>query len=101
MVPIKSKAEPKYWRHQRGDETTAAIRRYLQAPGLVTHNDVKLIRNYLRAWILSGTWDRKLNLDYPAQRGLDALRLGVVELRCVQDVRGWLEKANEIGIDPL
>lgn len=87
-LPFES---PGYWMNESSGLLANTVSRYLAGDEL-GDVDLPLMRAYLRQWI-----------EAPLFVGpeVEALRAGVDELQSTDDVRAWLERAIDAGVDPL
>lgn len=97
MTPKEFRAElvkimPGYWMDETSGVLRPAIEAYL-ADSEMTAEQIAAMRAYLRQWINAPEW-----------RGggvLAGLRISVDVLENRDQIEDWLDRANEIGIDPL
>lgn len=82
---------PGYWPNETSGVLVPVVRAYLEGVELDVAG-VATMRAYLRQWI-----------EAPAFVGadVDELRAAVDELVTTDDVRAWLERAVDAGVDPL
>lgn len=80
---------PGYWMNETSGVLRPAIEAYLTGDSM-TDEQVAAMRAYLRQWIGGDTW-----------RGAEMLRRKVEGLTSRDAIRRWLNRAKEIGIDPL
>jgi hypothetical protein len=80
-----------YWRNELSGVLQPAMQAYLNGDPL-TQQHVSAIRAYLRQWIASPVW---------AGAGVDGLRDGVDSLTNRAQIDRWLDRAEDLGIDPL
>jgi hypothetical protein len=80
---------PGYWMNETSGVLRPAIVSYREGDEL-TQAEIAAIRAYLRQWIMADGF-----------HGVDALRAEIDGLTSRQAIRAWLDKANELGIDPL
>jgi hypothetical protein len=85
-------SQPGYWMYETSGVLRPAIKAYLARDEL-TPDEIAAIRAYLRQWIENGEWGR--------ERMLAELRRDVDTLHSRQAITAWLDKATDIGIDPL
>lgn len=84
---------PGFWQHETSGVLRPAISAYLNG-GAMTPDHVTAMRAYLRQWIAADGW--------AGQHGeVDALRADVDSLVDRTTIQAWLDKAGDIGIDPL
>jgi hypothetical protein len=84
-------APPGFWMYKQGGELQPAIVAYLNQRPL-TLRQIELIRLYLKQWIEAPIWFGDL---------IEELRRDVDRIQFSIDIRDWLRKADEAGIDPL
>jgi hypothetical protein len=80
---------PGYWMNETSGVLRPAIERYLSG-GPMTDEHVATMRAYLRQWIAADGW-----------RDAGNLRWSVDGLTSHAAITQWLDRAIEIGIDPL
>jgi hypothetical protein len=95
-----SAAAPKYWMHETGGKLAAAIKRYLHDEALSV-DDILLIRAYLSQWVDSPAWDANPSIDYEGRLALASMRQSARSLHNRAKIAEWLERADEMGMDPL
>ena len=88
---------PKYWQHETTGVLRPVIEAYLYGRQLGP-NSMAVMRAYLRQWIMSPVWDASPHADDEELRGLRDL---IDSLTTRAQIDTWLERALEIGIDPL
>jgi hypothetical protein len=88
---MRNPNEPGYWMH----ETSGILRPVIEAflNGTMKDRDVPILRVYFQQWITSGAWAGDLHLG--------ELRTAVDDIRTVSDCHRWIERALDLGIDPL
>jgi len=86
---------PKYWKYETSGVLQPVVRAYL-AGDLLGPGAVRLMRMYLRQWIMSPVWAE--TDDYSA---LERLRRKVDLLQNRRQIDAWICEALELGIDPL
>ncbi|WP_456852031.1 hypothetical protein [Bradyrhizobium sp. USDA 4501] len=81
---------PGYWMHETSGVLRPAVEAYL-AGAPMTAEHVAAMRAYLRQWV-AADW-----------RGddIEALRAEVGGLTSRQSIKRWLDRAGDVGIDPL
>jgi hypothetical protein len=82
---------PGYWMHETSGVLRPAVERYLHHKPM-TAADIAAIRAYLRQWIAAPGWRGD---------GIDELRQRIDALTTREAIRGWLDTADDLGIDPL
>jgi hypothetical protein len=82
---------PGYWMNETSGVLEPVVRKYLEGGELST-DEVQTMRAYLRQWIWA---DGFVGPD------VDRLRAGVAHLYNTGDLRAWLDRALNAGIDPL
>jgi hypothetical protein len=80
---------PGYWINETTGRLRPAIESYLSG-GPMTDEQIAAMRAYLRQWIVADDW-----------RGVETLRWSVDGLTSHAAITQWLDRAIEIGIDPL
>jgi hypothetical protein len=100
MAGREAVMHPGYWRDGQGGELVPAMHRYLDGLPL-SIRDIALIRLYIQQWIDAEVWDTN-----PAQT--DEGRLELAELRGLarglstrRAITAWIERAEDLGLDPL
>ena len=83
--------EPGFWMNETSGVLRPVVEKYLHGSEL-TPLEVNIMRAYLRQWIMAPVW-----------RGpeIDGLRDMIDSLHSTAQIRTWLERALEAGIDPL
>ncbi|MGL4620696.1 hypothetical protein [Chroococcidiopsis sp.] len=93
---------PHYWMYETSGKLKVAIHAYLNHMGSksafpMSDDHIALIREYFRQWIFAPA--------YMSAEGFEAekaaLRESVGAIATVRDIDRWLDRANQIGIDPL
>lgn len=90
-------AAPGYWMYETSGALKPAIEAYLRlamvpdAPPM-TDGQIAAMRGYLRQWIMADTWRGPM---------IDVLRSQVFELTSADEIQRWLDRAIDVGIDPL
>lgn len=84
--------KPGFWMNEVSGALIVPITKYLEGKSL-TPEDVQLIRAYLKQWVDAPVW--------AADAELAELRRTVNELYTSKDIHRWLDKALDVGIDPL
>lgn len=90
MVYTMEMRVPGYWMNETSGELARVVRHYLADDDL-SHDDLILMRAYLRQWIQA---------DFRGPQ-IARLRELVEQIETTADVRGWLADALNAGIDPL
>lgn len=82
---------PGYWMYETSGVLRPAVEAYLKGE-YMTPQQIAALRAYLRQWI-----------DAPDWRGpeIDGLRDGIDSLHSRAQIATWLNKALDVGIDPL
>ena len=88
VLPMMN-GEPQYWMHETSGKLAPVIKAYLLHEPL-TDEGVAIMRAYLRQWIMA-----------PGFTGVEELRTLVDSIRNERDIRHWLYRAEDRGIDPL
>lgn len=83
---------PLFWRDEQSGVLAPAVGRYLSGEPLST-NDIALLRVYLRQWICSPVWQ--------CDDDIAALRDMADSITSRAQIALWLDRALQIGIDPL
>lgn len=83
---------PNYWMNESSGVLKPAVESYLRG-GRLDQGQVRLMRAYLLQWVLSPVW---MGGDE-----LEALQAGVRAIKTETDVRIVIEKAIDLGMDPL
>jgi hypothetical protein len=78
--------------HETLGELKPAVERYLKNELLSSH-DILLIRDYLLQWIDAPVW--------PVDQELERLRKEVRSIVQRKDIDLWIDRALNIGMDPL
>jgi hypothetical protein len=86
---FEARVSPGYWMHETSGVLRPAVEAYLAGDKL-TGDQIAALRAYLRQWIAAPAW-----------RGVDDLRSEIEGLTSRKAIREWLDKAIELGIDPL
>ena len=83
--------EPGYWLYETSGVLRPAVEAYLhRAPMTLEH--IAAMRAYLRQWIMAPAW---------MGPEVDALRGEIEHLTSRAAITAWLDKAEDVGIDPL
>jgi hypothetical protein len=85
-------AAPGFWANEQSGVLRPVVERFLRGEHL-TPADIAAMRAYLRQWIKSPAWAHTA--------GLVELRQTVSLMQTERQLKIWLEKALEEGIDPL
>jgi hypothetical protein len=88
---------PGYWPNEQSGVLRPAIEAYLIASEM-TGEQIAAMRAYLRQWICHPIWDTN---PHGTGNELAGLRDLIDSLTSRAQIDRWLEKAIEIGIDPL
>lgn len=78
-----------YWKNETSGVLRPAVEAYLAGSDL-TAEQIGALRAYLRQWV-----------NCPLFEGVDGLRDGIASLTNRKQIERWLERAEELGIDPL
>jgi hypothetical protein len=81
---------PGYWMNETSGVLEPVVRKYLEGAELST-GEVGTMRAYLRQWMAG---------DFHGPE-IEWLRLDVYDIRTTVDLRAWLARAFDAGIDPL
>lgn len=84
---------PGYWMYDTSGVLRPAVEAYLTG-ATMTPEQIAAMRAYLRQWIFNGDWDS-------AGGEIAELRAGIDGLTSRKAIRTWLDKAEDVGIDPL
>lgn len=82
---------PQFWMRETGGDLRGAVEAYLENQPM-TEGQIRLMRLYLRQWILAPQWRGPM---------VDVLRTQVNEITTRRDINRWLDRALDEGIDPL
>lgn len=82
---------PGYWMNETSGVLRPAVEAYLRGEAL-TPGNIAAIRAYLRQWMNAPAWFGP---------GIAELQQGVDGLTSRAAIRAWLDRALELGIDPL
>lgn len=96
---------PLYWM----DEQTGTLARPVKAfyrtvcgeTPILEGKQLELFLDYCRYVIQAPCWDQNPDLQEEGKEALAALRKEAAEFKTVAEVRAWISKCLEIGIDPL
>ncbi len=91
---------PSYWMAETSGALRAAVVAFLDGSPL-TDQHIAVLRAYLRQWCCSSLWDRNPFADPELRGSLAALRLTCDALISREAIALWLERATELGMDPL
>jgi hypothetical protein len=83
---------PGYWMHETSGALRPAIAAYLNREPL-TDEQIAVIRHYLAQWIYAPGFD--------GGEGVGLLRDTIGGLKSRQAIARWLDRADQVGIDPL
>jgi hypothetical protein len=83
---------PGYWMHETSGVLRPAIVAYLNGEPL-TDEHIAAIRHYLAQWIYAPGYD--------GGEGVGRLRNTIGGLKSRQAIDQWLDRALQVGIDPL
>jgi hypothetical protein len=88
---------PRYWMNETSGVLKPVIERFLNDQQL-TDQEVSIFRAYIMQWIDSPAWDAN-----PEGGGheLRMLRDAAKVVRNTTELRLWLQRAEEFGVDPL
>lgn len=87
---------PGYWINETSGLLRPAVEAYLSGSEM-TPGQIATMRAYLRQWINAPVWD----LNPYGSDALDGLRDGIDSLHSRAQIETWLDKALDVGIDPL
>ncbi len=91
---------PSYWMAETSGVLRAAIVAFLDGSPL-TDQHIAVLRAYFRQWCCSSLWDRNPFATSARRARLAALRLACDALLDREAIALWLERATELGMDPL
>lgn len=97
MPPYVHARYPLYWQNEQTGKLREAVTAYLnnRIDGeTVTENQIALLVEYIAYWVKAPCWDA------PSDE-LQELRLSVEQLDTAEKVDEWIQKALDLGIDPL
>ncbi|HYJ44057.1 MAG TPA: hypothetical protein VEW06_06335 [Xanthobacteraceae bacterium] len=80
---------PGYWLYETSGVLQPAVRSYLRGDDL-SAGQIAALRAYLRQWIYAPVWE-----------DVAELRASTDGLTSRAAIAAWLDRANELGIDPL
>jgi hypothetical protein len=83
---------PGYWVYETSGVLRPAVKAYL-ARDEMTPQEIAAMRAYLRQWIEKGAWARDGVVE-ELKRDVDGLTSRLA-------IQAWLDKALDVGIDPL
>lgn len=82
---------PGYWMNETSGVLEPVVRKYLAGDELDA-GEIRTMRAYLRQWVWTAAF---------VGPEIDRLRSGVDHLYNTGDIRAWLARAVDAGIDPL
>lgn len=82
---------PGFWMNETSGVLRPAVEAYLRGRAM-DHRQIAAMRAYLRQWIAAPGFVGPM---------VDVLRTQVEEITTRQGISRWLDRAEEIGIDPL
>jgi hypothetical protein len=82
---------PGYWPNEQTGVLVPVVHAYLRGDSL-SDEEVAIMRAYLRQWIMSPVW---------AGKGIPELRASIDGINSRKDIKRWLNRAFDLGIDPL
>jgi hypothetical protein len=91
LLPPDHPDAPKYWMYETSGVLTPAIKAYLDGK-MMTPKQIAAMRAYLRQWISSPVW---------AGPEIDGLRDAIGSLTSRKQIERWLDRALDVGMDPL
>jgi hypothetical protein len=92
---------PKYWRYETSGELAIVVGVYLCGERPLTLREIALMRAYVKQWILSPVWDLNPAITDESRAELDQMRQDAGRIASESDLRAWLRRADENGLDPL
>ncbi|AFY74751.1 hypothetical protein Syn7502_02813 [Synechococcus sp. PCC 7502] len=84
--------QPLYWKNETSGHLEAAVIAYVNRLEL-SSKDIGLLKSYFAIWVNATVWMQS--------KELENLRQSVEAIATVEDIHQWLDKAIDIGIDPL
>ncbi len=91
---------PHFWMYETGGELRIAVEDYLNER-VMSLRQIALMRAYLRQWIASPVWDMHPFHHWDNRGQLRQLREDVEGIVTCAHIDAWIEKALDVGIDPL
>ena len=92
---------PNYWMYETSGDLAAAVHQYQNNPNACTLRQLALLRAYFQQWVDAQVWDRNPAIDDESRADLARLRLQCRGITNVADMEAWLQRATELGMDPL
>jgi hypothetical protein len=91
-VSIAEVKGPGYWMNEQSGFLAPVVEAYIQGEPM-TLRDIGIMRAYLRQWIQAPVWN--------GGEAIEELRRGIDEIISRAGIESWLERALDVGIDPL
>lgn len=91
---------PRYWMQETSGVLRPSIEAYLTRAAM-TNEQIVAMRAYLRRWIMASCWDANPDASRVYRQRVALLRRWVDSLTSREVIKGWLDMAVAIGIDPL
>jgi hypothetical protein len=88
---IAVSGQPGYWMHETSGVLAPVVMRYLEGADLAD-DEIATMRAYLRQWLASPFWTGP---------DIYTLRTTIDAIYTTAQLRLWLERALDAGIDPL
>ena len=88
---------PLYWQDELSGEMRAVVMAYLNGWAM-TSRQIEIMRWYLHQWVSAPIWGQ---IPGGQPEGFDKLVSDAAHLHCRSDIRAWLWRALDFGIDPL
>lgn len=93
-------ADPRHWMHETSGVLKPVVEAYLNNKAL-SEQDIAILRQYLRQWIMSPVWDSNPYAGDPERLHLARLRSSIDELISRETIEDWIEDADALGIESL
>lgn len=87
--------------HEISGVLGSAVQQFLTDPLKCTLTELSTLRAYFRLWINARVWDMSPSHDSESRAELASLRAQCDGITNLADMQAWLEKATELGMDPL
>jgi hypothetical protein len=84
--------QPLYWMNETSGHLEAAVIAYLNEREL-NRGDIDLLKSYFAIWTNATVWSESDELD--------KLRQSIGAIATIADIDRWLDRALNMGIDPL
>ena len=99
-LPPDHPLAPKYWVYEQGDALRPAMLKLIDGKTL-TEGDVAVIRDYFVQWVCSPVWDDNPHMNAAGRQQLQMLREEARQILTGTDIRRWLIKSAQQGVDPV